>query len=53
MQVFTVRVMDGNAALLKSCASNPAMYFDVQNASQLQGVFDQIARAITSIRITS
>ena len=53
VQVFTVRVMDGNAALLQSCASSPSMYFDVQNAGQLQGVFDQIARAITSIRITS
>ena len=53
VQVFAIRVMDGNGPLLKSCATDASMYYDVQNAAQLQGVFDQIARAITSIRITS
>ena len=53
VQVFTIRVMDGNAALLSSCATTPSMYFDVQNAGQLHGVFDQIAKAITAVRITS
>ena len=51
--VFTVRVIDGNAALLKSCASDPSMYYDVQNASQMQGVFDDILRTITKVHLQS
>ena len=53
VKVFTIRVMDGNAPLLKSCASTPEMYYDVQNAAQMQGVFDDIAKAITNIHIQS
>ena len=53
VKVFTIRVMDGNAALLKSCATTPEMYYDVQNAAQMQGVFDDIARAITNIHLQS
>ena len=42
--VHTVRVIDGNASLLQGCATNPTMYFDVQNASQLNSVFSAIAQ---------
>jgi Flp pilus assembly protein TadG len=50
--LYTIRVMNGNAALLKSCASDTSKYYDVTSASQLNGVFQQIADEITSIRLT-
>ena len=53
VRVFTIRVMDGNVPLLKSCAVNGGKYFDVRNASQMQEVFDEILRAITDVRISS
>jgi Flp pilus assembly protein TadG len=53
VRIFTVRVMDGNAGLLQSCAVNGGKYYDVQNASQMQGVFDDILRAITNARLVS
>jgi hypothetical protein len=30
IKVYTVRVIDGNASLLKGCAAKPDMYYDVQ-----------------------
>ena len=49
--VHTVRVIDGNASLLQGCATNPTMYFDVQNASQLNSVFSAIAQNLGNLRI--
>ena len=37
--------------LLQSCATNPSMYFDVQSASQLNGVFSAIAQNLANLRI--
>lgn len=51
IKVYTVRVIDGNANLLKSCATNPTMYFDVQQASQLNNVFSAIAQNLANLRI--
>ena len=53
VQVITIRVMDGNAALLQSCASDPGLYYDVQNAGQIQGVFDDIFKKITKVHLQS
>ena len=39
IKLYTVRVIDGNASLLQQCATSSDMYFNVQNASQLNGVF--------------
>ena len=39
IKLYTVRVIDGNATLLQDCATKPDMYYDVQNATQLNGVF--------------
>jgi hypothetical protein len=44
-------VIDGNAELLKSCATSPNMYFDVQQASQLNDVFTAIAQNLANLRI--
>src|SRR6185295_17500992 len=35
IKLYTVRVIDGDAALLKACATKPSMYYDVQQAIQL------------------
>jgi indole-3-pyruvate monooxygenase len=46
-----IRVIDGNASLLQGCATNPSMYFDVQDASQLNSVFTAIAQNLANLRI--
>jgi von Willebrand factor type A domain len=50
--VYTVRVIEGNAAPLKSCASRPEYYYDVQSASQLNAVFKQIAENLATLHIS-
>lgn len=52
VKLYTIRVIDGNASLLRSCASEPSMYYDVQNASQLSPVFKQIANEISAVRLS-
>ena len=49
---YTVRVIDGNATLLKGCATKPEMYYDVQQAVQLNSVFSSIAQNLANRRIT-
>lgn len=50
--LYTIRVIDGDAALLRGCATEPSMYYDVQNASQLDPIFKQIANEISQVRLT-
>jgi hypothetical protein len=52
IQVYTVRVIQGNASLLQGCASNPNMYYEVSQASQLNSVFDSIAQKLANLRIS-
>ncbi|MGV3634594.1 MAG: vWA domain-containing protein [Pseudorhodoplanes sp.] len=52
IKLYTVRVINGNATLLKDCATNPNMYYDVQNASQLSAVFSTIAQNLANLRIS-
>jgi hypothetical protein len=52
MKVYTVRVINGNAALLKDCATKADMYYDVQNASQLNAVFKKIGDDLATLRIS-
>ena len=51
IKIYTVRVIDGDATLLKNCATKPNMYYDVQQASQLNGVFTSIAQNLANLRI--
>jgi Flp pilus assembly protein TadG len=51
IKVYTVRVIDGNASLIKSCATKPDMYFNVQQADQLNSVFSSIAQNLANLRI--
>lgn len=50
---YTIRVVNGNAALLQSSASDPSKFFDVSSASHLQPVFKKILESIQAVRITS
>ena len=51
IKLYTIRVIDGNASLLQSCATNPTMYYDVQQASQLNGVFTAVAQNLANLQI--
>lgn len=51
VRIYAVRVIDGNASLLRNCATNPTMYYDVQNADDLSSVFTAIAQNLANLRI--
>lgn len=51
--IYAIRVIEGNQALLKECASGPGYYYEVSNASQIDTVFTAIAGKINSIRLTN
>lgn len=51
IKLYTIRVINGNSSLLKGCASNPSMYYDVQQASELNDVFSAIAQNLANLRI--
>ena len=51
IKLYTVRVIAGNASLLQGCATKPDMYFNVQQADQLNSVFSAIAQNLTNLRI--
>jgi Flp pilus assembly protein TadG len=50
--VYTIRVLNGDANLLRSCATTAAHYFNVTNADQLTPVFEQIGSSLTKMRIS-
>jgi Flp pilus assembly protein TadG len=50
--VYTVRVIDGDANLLKACATTPTHYYNVTNAAQMTPVFEQIASSLSRLRIS-
>ena len=52
IQIYAIRVIDGNASLLQNCATNPSMYYDVQDASQLSGVFNSIGSIIANLHLS-
>ena len=51
IKVYTVRVIDGNGTLLKNCATKPSMYYDVDQAIELNSVFSSIAQNLANLRI--
>jgi len=51
IKLYTVRVIDGDVTLLQGCATKPSMYYDVQQASQLNSVFSSIAQNLANLRI--
>jgi hypothetical protein len=52
IKLFTVRVIEGNLALLQGCATAPNMFYDVQVASQLKDVFTSIAASLSGVRLS-
>ncbi len=52
IRIYTIRVIDGDATLLRNCASDPSMYFDVQNASQLSSVFNSIGATLAQLHLS-
>jgi Flp pilus assembly protein TadG len=52
IKMFTVRVIEGNAALLQGCATSSSMFYDVQVASQLKDVFASIAASLSGVRLS-
>jgi hypothetical protein len=52
IKIYTIRVVNGNAALLQGCASKASMYYNVSEASQLDGVFTSIAEKLANLRLT-
>jgi Flp pilus assembly protein TadG len=52
IKLYTVRVIDGNASLLRGCATKPEMFYDVDEAVELNVVFSSIAQNLANLRIT-
>jgi Flp pilus assembly protein TadG len=51
-RIYTIRVINGNADLLRNCASDPSMYFDVQSAGDLDAVFNAIGSQLASLHLS-
>jgi hypothetical protein len=51
IKVWSIRVISGNADLLKDCATNDSMYVSVTDANQLNGVFTAIGTEIASLHL--
>jgi Mg-chelatase subunit ChlD len=51
ISVFTIRVKEGNADLLRRCATEPGMYYDVPAVNEMMAVFKNIAGHISRLRI--
>jgi len=51
IKIYTVRVIDGDATLLRNCATKPSMYYNVNQASQLNSVFSSIAQNLANLRL--
>jgi Flp pilus assembly protein TadG len=52
IKLYTVRVIEGNLALLQGCASASNMFYDVQVASQLKDVFTSIAASLSGAHLS-
>jgi hypothetical protein len=53
VRIFTIRVLEGNRAMLTNCATNTSSYKEVNNASDIDAVFKDILREITRLQLTS
>jgi hypothetical protein len=52
IKVYTVRLVDGDDALLMSCATTPDMFKPVENASELSSVFSSIGAEIANLHLS-
>ncbi|SON58229.1 Flp pilus assembly protein TadG [Hartmannibacter diazotrophicus] len=51
--IFTIRVIDGDEALLKSCATAESYYYNVTNPGALTSVFQEILSVISRLRVSA
>lgn len=51
VKVYTIRVIEGNATLLRNCATESDMYYDVDQVDELKSVFASIALQLSNLRI--
>lgn len=49
--VYTVRVINGDANLLRNCATSPTQYHDIRTVDQLRPVFARLAAEISALRL--
>lgn len=52
IKVYSIRVIEGNATLIRNCATDPSMYYSVSTASELTSVFASIAQSLSNLRIS-
>ena len=50
--VFTVRLEQGNSAMLQACASQSSYYYNLSNSSQISGALGSIMKSIKKVRLT-
>jgi Flp pilus assembly protein TadG len=52
IQIYTIRVIDGDEALLRTCATVPSMYYNVTAPTQINTVFELLARQMSALRLS-
>jgi hypothetical protein len=52
VQLYTVRLMEGNASLLQECASSIGTYYDIENVNDLVPAFQAIGEELSELRVT-
>jgi Flp pilus assembly protein TadG len=51
IEIYTILVMEGNASLLKACASKPDMFYALTSSGQLAMVFKDIGAKLSKLRV--
>jgi len=50
--IYSIRVIEGNATLLRQCATGDSYYFEVQDATQLSSVFSAIGDKLVNLHLS-
>jgi hypothetical protein len=53
IEIYTVRVIEGNESLLRDCATAPDYYFNITKSSDLAAAFRKIAERLVTLRLSS
>lgn len=46
IEIYTIRVIEGNASMIQSCATSNSYYYNITAANQLDSVFEAISNSI-------
>jgi hypothetical protein len=52
IMIYAIRVIEGNATLLKQCATDDSYYYEVQDAAQLSSVFSAIGDKLVNLHLS-